>query len=400
MKKYKYQIISFCTAIVVIVCFFFANQIWHKNDNRTIKAGFIYIGDGANPYTKNFMQAQKDIEETYGDRVTCIAKYNITVGLENQYIQELLDEGCDIIFGTSYDYAPAMKEFAEKNPDTVFCQATGYNASEDPVLSNYHTYMGHIYEGRYTAGVVAGMKITEMIQEGLISDDEALVGYVAAYPYAEVISGYTAFLMGVRSTCPSAHMKVKYSNTWSNYTTEKNLAKELIDEGCVLISQHSDTTGSSVACEEAQKSYPVYHISYNQSMKNVAPTTSLTGCRIDWSSYEVTAIGALLENKTIESALSRQVTLNGLDAGAGFADGWVEMLELNEAIAPKGAQQAIDDCIKGFQNGSIHVFSGDYTGTDPFDKNDTIDLSEEYKENETSSSPQFHYVLDDVIEVE
>lgn len=396
----KHHIISLCTAIAVVLCFFCGNQIWHKNDNRTLKVGFVYIGDAANPYSKNFMRAQETVEELYGDRITCIAKYNIPEGMDAEYIQELVDEGCDIIFGTSYDYATAMKEFAEKYPDTIFCQATGYNANEDPILPNYHTFMGHIYEGRYAAGVVAGMKITEMINEGLISEDEALVGYVAAYPYAEVISGYTAFLMGVRSTCPTAHMKVKYANTWSNYTTEKNLAQELIDEGCVLISQHSDTTGPSVACEEAQKEYPVYHISYNQSMKNVAPTTSLTGCRINWASYEVAAIGALLDNKEIESALSRKVTLNGLDAGAGFSDNWVEMLEFNEAIAPEGAQKAIDNCIKGFENGSIHVFSGDYTGTDPFDPEDTIDLRQEYRENETSSSPQFHYVLDDVIEVE
>lgn len=396
----KDNLLAFFTAAMVLLCFFCTDNLFHQKEERRITAGFLYVGDAANPYSKNFMRAQDLVEETYGDRVTCIAKYNIPVGQEDEYIRELIDDGCDIIFGTSYDYSPVMKQYAQQNPGVVFCQATGDNANIEPILSNYHTYMGHIYEGRYISGVVAGLKLRDMILSGQITREEAVVGYVAAYPYAEVISGYTAFLLGVRSTCPVATMKVKYAGTWNSYTVEKQLAKELIDQGCVIISQHSDTSGPSVACEEAQKSYPVYHVSYNQSMKNVAPTTALIGCRINWGPYEVAAIGAMLEGKPIEKGLGKGVTVNGTDAGAGFAEGWVEMLELNAAIAPVGAEEEIRRCIEGLQRGEIQVFSGAYTGTDPFDPTDTIDLSRGYWENASASSPGFHYVLDDVIEIE
>ena len=161
-----------------------------------------------------------------------------------------MDAGCDLIFTTSYNYGTVTKEFAEKYPGIEFCMATCANANEEPVLKNYHTFMGKIYQGRYTAGVAAGMKMKELIKEGVITEQQAKIGYVAAYPYAEVISGYTAFLLGVRSVVPDAVMTVRYTNKWNDYRTEKKYAKGLIDEGCVIISQHSDTAGPATACEE------------------------------------------------------------------------------------------------------------------------------------------------------
>lgn len=396
----KADIIALFTAVGIVFCAFYVHNLLNRAEDKVVKAGFIYLGDVSNGYTKNFMRAQEELQEVYGNRLICHTKYNVGEGMEKEYIQELIDEGCDIIFGTSYGYAKSMKEFAAAYPNVTFCQATGFNANDEPVLKNYYTYMGHIYEGRYVTGAVAGLKINEMIKSGKLSEDEAVVGYVAAFPYAEVISGYTAFLLGVRSTCPTAVMKVKYSNTWGDYTAEKKLAKELIEEGCVVISQHSDTIGSAVACEEAEKDRPVYHVSYNQSMKNVAPTTSLTGCRINWAVYEIAAVKAMLKGRRIEKALSNKVTINGLDIGAGFSDGWVELLELNHAIAPEGAEKLIEEYIEGFQKGKIEVFSGEYTGVDPLDLGDRIDLSQTYKENSESSSPRFHYILDKVIEIE
>ena len=174
-----------------------------------------------------------------------------------------------------------MKKLAEKYPDIEFCMATCSNANEEPRLENYHTFMGAIYQGRYTAGVAAGMKLQELIDNGTITKEQAKIGYVAAYPYAEVISGYTAFLLGVRSVVPDAVMSVRYTNNWNDYLTEKKYAKEFIDEGCVIISQHSDTTGPATACEATDSDTPVYIVSYNESMANVAPTTYLTGCKIN-----------------------------------------------------------------------------------------------------------------------
>lgn len=394
------KLVSFVTAAVIIIGCFLFSFFGKQSDDRILKVGFIYVGDGATAYTKNFMNAQENIAETFGDKVTCIAKYNVTEGAEEVYIQELVDEGCEIIFGTSYGYGPAMVEAAKKNPHVQFCHATGDLTQDGSAPSNYHTYMGHVYEGRYITGVVSGMKLKELIEEGKIASDEAVVGYVAAFPYAEVISGYTSFFLGVRSVCPTATMKVKYTNTWSGYAIEKQYAEELIDEGCVIISQHSDTTGPAVACENAAKTKTVYHIAYNQSMINVAPTTSITGCRVNWSVYETAAVEAVYNRKDIESVLGGRVCVNGNDAGAGFSEGWVEMLEINDVIAPKGTRTTIDTCIDGFTKKYIHVFSGNYTGVNPFDPSDTIDLSTTFQENSKASAPSFHYVLDDVITIE
>ena len=258
--------------------------------------------------------------------------------------------------------------------------------------------MGAIYEGRYISGVVAGMKLKQLIDEGTITKEQAKVGYVGAYPYAEVISGYTAFFLGVRSVVPQAQMTVKYTNTWGSYALEKKCASGLIREGCVIISQHSDTTGPAVACEEVKGEKIVYHVGYNQSMADVAPTTYLTGCRINWEPYISSAVQAVIEGRDIEN--EENATVNGNDAGAGFDQGWVQMLELNELIAAPGTREKIDSLIRRFEQKKVHVFQGDYIGVDPEDDTDQISLKKEYKENEKSSAPAFHYVLKDVIKIE
>ena len=257
--------------------------------------------------------------------------------------------------------------------------------------------MGEIYEGRYISGVIAGMKLKELLDKGTITKEQARVGYVAAYPYDEVISGFTAFFLGVRSIVPEALMDVKYTNTWSDYSIEKKCADELIARGCVILSQHSDTTGPAVACEEKYAEKEVYHVGYNVSMIDVAPTTSLLSCRIDWEPYIVSACEAVLANKKIEKCVKGNV--HGNDIGAGFERGWVEMLELNSLIAAEGSEEKIEELTRDFDKGRIDVFKGDYVGVNPNDGNDTYDLNQGYSENKDSSAPSFHYILRDVITI-
>ncbi|MBE5872572.1 MAG: BMP family ABC transporter substrate-binding protein [Lachnospiraceae bacterium] len=313
-------------------------------------------------------------------------------------IRELIADGCQIIFGTSYGYGEAMKRLAQDYPEIEFCQATGANANEEPVLKNYHTFMGTIYEGRYVSGVVAGMKLRELIEQGKVSPDEAKIGYVGAFPFAEVISGYTAFFLGVRSEVPTAVMYVRYTNTWSDYTIEKKYAKELIDEGCVIISQHSDTIGPAVACEETRPPQIAYHVGYNQSMTDTAPTTSLISSRIIWDTYIKGAIQAVMEHKSIEKVVKGKV--NGCDISGGFKEGWIKMSALNETIAAKGTAGKMEKVIQSLENGKIRVFEGDYLGVNPEDPSDVYDLNKGYYENEKMSAPSFDYVLKDVIIVE
>ncbi len=390
------------TIVTVFVLLFFTGayrllEIKTGDRDHIVKVGYIYDGDESAPYTANFIRAQHAIEKKYEGRIETVVKNNVPDGSGEQMISELIGEGCEIIFTTSYGFQEAAKKLAAENPNVQFCQATGDNANTAPVLANYHNFMGRIYEGRYASGVVAGMKLRQMIDEGIIAPDAVKVGYVAAYPYPEVISGYTAFFLGVKSKAPEAVMTVRYTDTWNSYTLEYECAKKMIDEGCVLISQHSDTIGPAVACEESAKEYPVYHVGYNQSMVGVAPTRSLVSTRINWEPYMESAVGAVLGKKKIENAVHADV--HGNDSCAGFEEGWVEMMEINTQIEAEGTQQALDDTVAAFKKADLHVFEGEYTGTDPFDMNDRIDLRTPYAENEKASAPSFHYVLDDVITV-
>lgn len=395
----RIYIITFITAILSVVAIVGINTaLFSEDKDKTIKVGFMYVGDASTAYTNNFMKAQKAVEEAYGNQVIAVAKYNVSEGLEDKYFQELIDDKCDIIFATSFGYADAAKRFAQMYPDVEIVMATGTNANDEPKLNNYHTFMGEIYQGRYTAGVAAGMKIKELIDSGIIDESQAKVGYVGAYPYAEVISGYTAFILGVRSVVPQAHMIVKYTNSWSNYTLEKRYAKELIDEGCVIISQHSDTAGPAVACEQTNASTPVYLVSYNQSMADIAPTTYLTGSKINWSYYMIGAVGAVLEGRNIENTVDGRAY--GNDMMAGFEKNWIEMLDINEVVAAPGTKQRVESVCDEFRKGQVHVFFGDYTGVSVDDKNDTCNLNDEYIENYQSSAPTFNYILNKIITIE
>lgn len=192
-------------------------------------------------------------------------------------------------------------------------------------------------------------------------------------------------------------MTVEYSNSWSNYRVEKAIAEELIAEDCVIISQHSDTSGPAAACEETDRSKIVYYVSYNESMRDIAPTTYLTGSKINWIPYMTKAVEAVLNEKKIESCIAGNV--NGNDIGSGFENDWVQILEINEFTVAAGTQEKVDALTDDFKNGRITVFKGDYTGVNPFDPSDTIDLREGYIEAEKGSAPSFNYVLDDVITV-
>ena len=390
--------ITFLTLTAIIVIAFGIHLLKEDNiQDKTIKVAFVYVGDSSDSYTNNFMKAQTAIENQYGEQVQIVPKFNVAEDGVEEVLKELVEEKCDLIFTTSYGYGEKTKEYAMKYPDIEFCQATCNNANEEPKLENYHTFMGHIYEGRYIAGVVAGMKLKELIDGNKLTPDQAKIGYVGAYPYAEVISGYTAFFLGVRSVVPEAVMTVKYTYSWGSYQLEKDYAEELIEDGCVVISQHSDTSGPAVACEETERDKTVCYVSYNESMQDVAPTTYLAGSNINWTPYMLGAVGAVLNDEKIENSIKG--TVNGNDIGAGFKEGWVQILKLNELSVAKGTQEKVDKLISDFKRGKITVFKGDYIGVNPEDPSDTIDLNEGYMENYNSSAPTFGYILKDVITI-
>jgi basic membrane protein A len=398
----KYFITFFTTVVMIAIIFAAAHVFFNDYSKKRIKAGFIYIGDQGTAYTNNFFRAQTELEDALGENVQTVAKFNITESACGAALKDLISQGCNIIFATSYGYGDETKAAAALHPEIQFCHATGTNAHCEPYLPNYHNFMGTIYEGRYVSGVVAGMKLSELIAENKLSQNAAKVGYVAAFPYPEVISGYTAFFLGVRSVVGGAVMSVKYTNTWSNHIAEKKYAEALIDEGCVIISQHSDTTGPAIACEEASsmRGKTVFHVGYNQSMADVAPTTSLVSSRINWTPYVIAATRAVLEGKKIENVIKTPLSEKANDAAAGFSSGWVEIIGINSLITADGTKEEIERIIKQLKTGSINVFSGNYIGINPLDKNDTWDLRTPFQENAEKSAPSFCYVLKDIITVQ
>ncbi len=384
-----------CIAASIVYIHFFPQK---ETGLSEIKVGYIYDGDIANPYTYNFAKAEYILEDKYPGKVESIVYSNIPEEKDVEYAKKLADAGCNIIFLNSYASDDGLKELALKYPDVQFCQAAGDNPNLDVRYSNYHTFMGSIYEARYITGVVAGMKLKEMIDNGVITTDDAKLGYIAAYSCADVISGYTAYYLGAASVVPEVTMEVTYTGSWANYHLEYDKCRALINDGCVIISHHTDTSGSAVACEDARiQGKEVYHIGYNHSMEDVAPTASLASCMINWKPYIVGAVEAVMLGKDIEKYV--QGNIHGKDIGGGYSEGWLEITGFNELNAAPGTKEKIEELEDAFIYNRIKVFKGNYTGVNPDDPSDTIDLNNGYDECASSSAASFNYVLKGVIKI-
>ena len=398
MKK-KQFLLTVIICVIVLAAATLHTGFWGSTQYKgVIRVGFVYSEDESTPYTANFVKAQRALEEEYSDSVEVLVKSNVLGKNAEQPIRELIRQDVKIIFINLDTDIPVT--LAREFPKVQFCQASMPTISIEGTPENYHTFNGEIYQARYVSGVAAGMKLKEMMDSGTLLPQAVWVGYVGANSTAEVISGYTAFLLGVRSIVPEAKMKVRYTGSWSNYTAEKEETKKLIREGCVIIAQHVNTTAPAAACEEAVRDggRTVYHIGYHQSMMDTAPSCALVSIRTNWAPYVIQAVKAVMEGRIIEQVVDAHT--HGRDLSAGFENDWVEMLELNDFIAAEGTQEKIDSVIEGLKKGKIKVFSGNYTGVNPLYPTDTIDLNEEYRENRYSSNPTFNYVLKDCITIE
>lgn len=393
----RVYIVTALTCLVLLAGFIGLFKVLNLSGGRSdVKVGFIYDNDESTPYTYNFSLAKDAVETKYGEKVEIMTCSNVLDDEMEEPLRELADEGCDIIFFNGY--SELVMKLAPEYPKIEFCQTSYMDMEGKTVPENYHTFKGEAYQGRYVSGIAAGMKIKEMISEGIITQDQALVGFVAAFPTSEVISGYTAFILGVRSVVPQAVMQVCYTETWSSYALEKSSAEKLIENGCVIISQHTDTIGPAIACEEASETKPVYYVGYNQSMSEVAPGTSIITSRICWEPYVLSAVEAVMTGKEIEKVVNGRI--HGTDVNAGFDRGWVEMLDINQQVIADGTQEAMNNAIDLFRRGyTDFVFKGNYIGVNPDDPTDTVDLRNGYVENANTSYPLFHYILTDVVTV-
>ena len=342
-----------------------------------LKIGFVHIGDeGDQGYTYNHDLGTKKMIEDLGlseDQV--INKYNTPEGTECQTaLEELVDQGCQIIFATSFGFEEYVIEVAKEHPEVQFCHATGEGAAASG-LPNVHNYFTGIHEVRYLSGIAAGMKLNEL--------GETKLGYVAAFPFAECISAYSAFYLGAKSVCPEATMDVIYTQQWNDPTTEAQVAQKLIDGGCVVIGQDADSTAAATTAEKNG----VFHIAYNSDMQEAAPKASIISARSDWSVYLDYAVQCVIDGEAIVTDWSK-----------GLADGAVFLSPLNEDIAAPGTQEAIDEAAEKIKSGELEVFAGPLTGKATVEGDEDLNLAEgeAFHESTERSAPSFTYILDGV----
>ena len=347
MKKILALILALVMALSLVACGSKDNNDTPDDGKKTntIKVGLICIGDENDQgYTYNFYRAKDSVTEKMAAKGVTLDWNIITnIGEDDGCTDacvELAEAGCDVVICNSYGHEPYMLKAAPDYPNVQFIGCTNLN-SQFAGLDNCHNAFANIYEGRYLAGVAAGMKLQQLIDEGTIKPEEAVIGYVGAYSFAEVISGMTSYFLGARSVCPSVTMKVQFVGSWSDATEESNAASALCDLGCKLISQHSDNTTPATMAQ----SKGAFHTGYNNDMTGVAPDASIIGCRIDWTNYFVYAIESVANGQEFDQ-----------DYCYGYDHGDVVLTELNEKIAAPGTAEKLAEVEAGLADGSIKVF--------------------------------------------
>ena len=347
MKKFLALILALVMALSLVACGG-GNDTPNTDDGSDaegakVKVGFITLHDENSTYDKNFIDAAKEACANLSlvENEDYFIKTN--VGETEQCAEvaaDLVDAGCNIIFADSFGHEPYMIEVAKANPEVQFCHSTGTRAHTEG-LDNYHNAFASIYEGRYLAGIAAGMKLNEMIEAGEFTAEEAKMGYVGAFTYAEVVSGYTSFYLGAKSVCPTVTMDVTFTGSWYDETLEKEGAVKLIQGGCKLISQHADSLGAPTACEKAG----VPNVSYNGSTVSTCPNTYIISSRINWAPYYEMCIKAVMDGTEIPADWTGTLATNS-----------VVLSDLNTAVAAEGTAEAIAAATEKLEKGELHVF--------------------------------------------
>ncbi len=373
------KIVSIILCVAMLAAFaLVASSCGNSKDD--FKLGVILLHDEDSTYDLNFINAVKEAQKQLGLKDSqVIFKRGIPEGNEcYEAACDLVDEGCKVIFADSFGHEPYMMKAAEKFTEVQFCHATGTKAHTQG-LKNYHNAFASIYEGRFLAGIAAGMKLNEMIEAGTITADKAKMGYVGAFTYAEVISGLTSFYLGAKYVCPSVTMDVQFTGEWYDENKEKAAALALMDAGCVLISQHADSMGAPSACEDRN----VPNVSYNGSTEAACPNTFIVSSKIDWTPY----VKYICES-----------TMNGTEIKADWCGdtktGSVKLSDLGKKAAAAGTQAKIDEVKALLESGKLHVFD---TATFTVDGKtlttylaDVDDMGDYVKETEAIKDGYFH----------
>lgn len=366
-----------------------------KDSKSDVKIGVILLHDEASTYDLNFINGINDAAKNLGlkdDQV--VIRRNIEEGNAcYEAAADLVDQGCDIVFADSFGHETYMLKAAKEFKNVEFCHATGTMAHTEK-LANFHNAFASIYEGRYLAGVAAGLKLQEMMKAN--SSIVPKIGYVGAFTYAEVISGYTSFFLGVKSIVPEVTMEVQFTGSWYDEIEEKNAAAALIDNGCVLISQHADSMGAPSICEERK----VPNVSYNGSTAAACPNTFIVSSRINWAPYFEYIINQKIKGEAIAT-----------DWTGTISTGSVVLTDVNTKAAAADTQKKIDEVKANLLNGSVKVFDtnnftvkgaklneylADVDTDDAFTPDTNVIKNGYFSESEFRSAPYFDAQIDGI----
>ena len=300
-----------------------------------IKVGVIHITDPAegSGYTYTHDLGIQGMQKNIGlDDSQIVRKKNVSdsdaTAIENA-MRECVEEGCNIIFATSWGFMDTCEALAEEYPDVIFSHGTGYKSNG----VNFNNYFGRIYQARYLAGIAAGMKT-----------ESNKLGYVAAMGQenSEVTGGINAFAMGAYSVNPDCEVYVKVTNSWFDPEGETQAAQALVDLGCDVIAQHCDTPNPQTVAEQNG----VWGVGYNSDMSKDAPGAVLTSVMWDWSVYYTYAVQSVIDG-----------TWTGENYFGGMADGLVDIAPLSD-ICAEGTQEAVDAARKQITEEGFNVFDG------------------------------------------
>lgn len=370
-----------------------------------IKFGLICLHDENSTYDKNFIDAAREACNDMG--VELVVRTGIPESAEcYDAAVSLINDGCNMIFADSFGHESYILQAAQEYPNVRFAHATGTTAHTE-LQANFYNAFASIYEGRYLAGIVAGYELNEMIESGKITAEQAKMGYVGAFPYAEVVSGYTSFYLGAKSVCPSVTMEVRYTGSWYDETAERNTAQALIKNGCVLISQHADSSGAPTACEEAGVPNVTYNVAFTEN------ETYLVGSRIDWAPYfryyincvinGVSAIGFDWTGHYSENADVSSVKL--LEYGSGVSEEAKQAVAAAEAALAAGTLQVFDVTKFTVDDKQLTSYLADVDTDTAFTPDTQVIITDEatgityFAESLYRSAPYFDVRIDGITEI-
>ncbi len=390
------KILSLCLAVLMVAALAASMTSCEKAD-ADFKLGVILLHDEASTYDLNFIEAVNRAKEELGlsDDQVILMRNVPESNAVYEAAADLVDQGCDVIFADSFGHETYLLKAAQEFTDVQFCHATGTMAHTEN-LDNFHNAFASIYEGRYLAGVAAGLKLNEMIADGTIKADQAKMGYVGAFTYAEVISGYTSFYLGAKSVCPSVTMEVQFTGSWYDEIKEKDAATALINNGCVLISQHADSMGAPSVCEE--KNVP--NVSYNGSTVASCPNTFIVSSKIDWTPYFTYICNQYMDGKAIDTdwtgtIATGSVVLSDVNTAAAAA-GTVEKLEEVKAALVAGTTKVFDTATFTKDGKALTTYMADVDTDEAFTPDTEVIADGYFHESEYRSAPYFDIQIDGI----